>query len=107
MIVIGRLVEKINPGKYAVMQWHMQVGNITNNLKFEVYFTSPTLSAMNVVTWKYHVYDSSKGRYDMILGKYILTELSLRLNFSYHVIEADGGPFKGSTTPMIYLDMYE
>ena len=43
----------------------------------------------------------------MILGRYILTELGLNLKFSEHVIEADDGPFKGSTTPMVDLVMYK
>ena len=42
----------------------------------------------------------------MILGRYILTKLGLYSKFSEHVIKADGGPFKGSTTPMVYLGMY-
>ena len=57
-----RLVEKINPDKYAVMQWHMQAGNITTNIKVKVYLTLPKLSETNVVMWKCHVDDSAKGR---------------------------------------------
>ena len=54
------------------MQWHTEAGNITTNIKVEVNFTVPKLSATNVVTWKFHVDDSAKGIYDMILGKYLL-----------------------------------
>ena len=35
-IVMVRLVLKIGIEKYAVMQWHKQAGNITNNLKVKV-----------------------------------------------------------------------
>ena len=49
--------------------------NIMANLKVEVDFTLPVLSASDVVTWKFHVDDSAKGRYDMILGRDISTEL--------------------------------
>ena len=42
----------------------------------------------------------------MILGPDILTELGLNLKFSEHVIEADDGNFKGSTTPMVDLGTY-
>ena len=55
------------------MQWHMQAGNITTNFKAKVYFTLPTLSTTNDFTWKWHVDESAKGRYDMILGRYLLT----------------------------------
>ena len=43
----------------------------------------------------------------MILGRYILTWLKLNTNFSEHVIEADDGPFQGSTTPMIDFGTYK
>ena len=73
MIVMGRLVKKLSSEKYAPMKWHMQAGSITTNLKVKVNSTLPALSATNVVTWKCHVDDSAKGRYDTILGKYLLT----------------------------------
>ena len=103
---MGRLVEKIQPEKYALMQWHTQAKNITTTYKVKVDFTLTALSKNNVVTWKPHVDDSAKGRYDMILGKYLLTELGLNLKLSDHVIKADDGPFKGSTTPTFDLGTY-
>ena len=42
----------------------------------------------------------------MILGRDLLTELVLNLKLSEHIIEADDGPFKGSTTPMVDLDAF-
>ena len=82
------------------MQWHMLAGKITTNLKVKVYFTLLALSANNVVTWKFRMDNSAKGGYDIILGQDILTELELNLKFAEHAIEADDGPFKGSTTPI-------
>ena len=73
MVVMGRLVDKLYPEKYAHMQWHTQAVNITTNLKVKVDFTLPALSAMNVVTWRCHVNDYTKGRQNMILGRDILT----------------------------------
>ena len=69
---MGRLVEKLHPDKYAVMQWHTQDLNITTNLKVKVVFSLPALSTTNVVMWKCHMDDSAQGRYDMILGRDIL-----------------------------------
>ena len=80
--------------------------NITTNLKVKIDFTLPALSMMNVLTWKCHVGDPTKGRYDMILGQDILTSLVLNIEFSEHVIEADDGPFKGYTTPIVDLGAY-
>ena len=54
------------------MQWHTQAGNIITNIKVEIDFTLTELSATNVMTWNFHVGDSAKYRYAMILGKDIL-----------------------------------
>ena len=68
-----RLVQKLRPEKDAVMQWQTQARNINTNIKVNVDFTLPELSATNVVTWKCHEDDSDKGGYDMILVRYLLT----------------------------------
>ena len=73
------------------MQWNIQARNITTNLKVKIGFTLPALSATNAITWNCHVYDSAKGRYDIILGRDLLTEL---------------GPFNSSTTPMVDFGTY-
>ena len=71
MIVMGRLVTKLDK-KNDVMQCHTQVGNITTNLKVKVYFASPETSATRIMTWNFHVDDSTKGRYGMIIGRDLL-----------------------------------
>ena len=50
--------------------------------------------------------ESTKDRYEIILVQDLLTKLALNLKFSEHVIESDGGPFNGSTTPMVDLGKY-
>ena len=55
------------------MQWHTQAGSISTNMKVKIDFTLPELSTTKIVTWKFHVDDSDKGRYDIILGRYLLT----------------------------------
>ena len=107
MIVTRRLVQKLYTEKYAVTQWQAHAGNITTNFKVKVDFTLPAISMENIVTWKFHVDDSAKGRYGMILGRYLLKELVLNLNFSEHVIKADNGPLIGATAPMVDLGTYE
>ena len=84
----------------------MKAGNITTNINVEVEFTLPEPRAMNVVTWKCPVNDSTEVRYDIILGRDILTELGLNLKFFDHVIKAYDGNFKGYTEPMAGLGTY-
>ena len=51
----------------------MQTGNITTNLKVKINFNLLELSATNILTCNYHVNDSTKGIYYMILGRYLLS----------------------------------
>ena len=71
-IVMRRLLEKLYPEKYAVIQWQTQAGKITTNLKITVDFILLALSATNFVTWKCHVDVFARDRYDMVLGRDIL-----------------------------------
>ena len=86
-----------------MMQWNTQVGNITTNLKIKVDFTLLALSAVDVVTWNFHVDESTKGMYDMILVRVLFAELGINIKFSELVTEADDVPFNGSTTPIVDL----
>ena len=72
-IVTRRIIKKLCPEKDTPMQWNTQAGNIKTNIKAKIDFTLPAISAKNVVTWNFHVDDSAKGRYDMTLGRYLLT----------------------------------
>ena len=69
MIVMRRIIEELYPEKDALVQWNTQARNIATNLKVKIYFTSPALSATNSVTCVFHVDDSAKGRYDIIIGR--------------------------------------
>ena len=79
------------------MQWHTQAGNITAYIKLAVGFILPGLSPEHVVTWNCHVDESTKGRYNMIIRRDLLTELGSNLKLSDHAIESDYVTFKGST----------
>ena len=41
---------------------------------------------MDIVTYKCHVYDSAKGRYNMILRRDLLTNLGLEPKFSVFIV---------------------
>ena len=78
-LLMIRLVKKLSPEGDAPMLWNTQAGNIATNIKVKIDFTLPTLSKTNAVSWNFHVDDSAKGRYNMILGRDISTELVLNL----------------------------
>ena len=81
-IVMGRIINKLHHEKDAQVQRNTQAGNSITNIKVKIDFTLPALSATNVVTWKCHVDDSAKGRYDVSIGQDLLSELGLNLKFS-------------------------
>ena len=60
-----------------------------------------------LVTWYFHVDESAKVIYDMILGRDLLTELGLNLKFYDYVIEEYYVPFKGLTVPVDDMVTYE
>ena len=57
--------------------------------------------------WKFHIDKSTTGRYDMILGRYLLTELGLDLEFSENVIHGREGPYKLCSAPMVDVNNYD
>ena len=89
------------------MQWHMQSCSTTSNIKVKIDFTLYEISATKIMTWNFNVDDSSKGVYDMILGRDLLKDLVLNLKFFNNAIEADDGPFIGSMEFMVDLGTYE
>ena len=59
-----------------------------------------TFSAKKITTCKFHVGDSTKIRYDMIIGRDIITALVLYLKFSVYIIIGGDGSYKGCSAPM-------
>ena len=59
------------------------------------------------MTWKCHVEESANGKYDMILGRYLLTSLGLNLKFSGNVMHVGEGPYKWCSAPMVDVNNYD
>ena len=66
-------------------------------------FNLPGLSATKIVSWFFHVDDSSKGKYDMNLCIDLLTLLVLNLKLSEQAIKEYDETLKGSTSSMFGL----
>ena len=88
-----------------------------HNVKEDEYILFlPNFSATKIVTCKCHVEKSTNSRYDMILGRDLLTAMGLDLNLSKNVIiGGEGphkgliggeGPYKGCSSRMVYLRNY-
>ena len=53
------------------------------------------------------IYESTTGRYNMILGRDLLTVLGMDLNVSENIILGGEGPKKGCSAPMVGVNNYE
>ena len=104
---MGRIITNNNSKEGSMMKWHTQAVSITNNLKFKIDSTLPELIPTKIVVWNFHMDDSTRGRYDMILGRDLFTKLVLNLKLSYFVVDAYDELFKGSAAPMVDMGKYE
>ena len=66
--------------------WETQAGKFMTSKNVNVDFCLPEFSATKTVTWKCHVDESTNVRYDMILGRDLLTALGLNLKFYDNII---------------------
>ena len=106
-IITGSIIQKLCLNEDSMMQWHTQAGKVNTYLKVKIDCTSPEISVTKMVSWNFHADYSAKRRYDIILGRDILTELGLNIKFSGHVIEAYYRTFKESRAPMVDLGTYK
>ena len=57
--------------------------------------------------WKFHVDESTNGRYGMILDRDLLIPLGLNFKFSRNVIIGGEGPHEGCLAPMVDVSNYD
>ena len=57
--------------------------------------------------WKCHIYESTTGRYDMILGRDLITALGLDLKFSENIVTGGKGPYERCSEPMVDVRNYD
>ena len=81
--------------------WEPQASKFTTSKKVNVYFCLPEFSATKIVMWKCHVDKSTNGRYDMILGRDLITALVLYLKFSDNFILGGEGSYEGFSAPIV------
>ena len=93
-ILIVKLTSKIKWKERAETNWETEHRNFITSKRVKIDFCLPDFSATKIVTWKCHVEKSTKGRYNMILGRDLLISLGLDLKFSENVIIFIEGPYE-------------
>ena len=75
--------------------WETQSGKFTTSNNVNLDLCLPEFSATNIVTRKCRVDESTNGRYNMILGRDLLTALGLDFKFHDKIVISGKGPYIG------------
>ena len=67
----------------------------------------PEFSSIQIITHKCHIDECTNVRYNMILGRDLLTAPGLDLKISENIIIEGKVPCEGCSTPMVYLSNYD
>ena len=85
--------------------WNTKGGNFTTNYKAKVQITLPELDSNKIINWECHIDDNdNNNRYDMIIGRDLLSELKFCVDFGNNIISCNEGPFTGCSTRMKEID---
>ena len=81
-ILLGSKAKNLRKKTIAPIQWLTQAGVFETKYKSKVEFILPELDETKIVEWDFHVDVSrSNNRYDMILGRDIMSALDLDVCF--------------------------
>ena len=86
--------------------WETQYGKFFISKKAYIDFCLSDFSATNTVIWKHSVDKSTNVRYDMILGRDLLTSLGLDLKVSKHIMIVSEVTYVGCSSPMVDVSNY-
>jgi hypothetical protein len=82
--------------------WNTMGGKFTTNKTGFVTFSLPEFNLKKQISWEFHVDDRSESSsiYDMIMGRDLLGELGIIMNFNDHTVtwDADTIPMKDRDT---------
>ena len=91
--MVDNLKSKLKSKETLKTRWETQYGDFKTSNKETVYFCLPEFSATNSMMRKCHVYEFTNSKYNMIIGRYLLTKLELNLKFSENATIGGEGPY--------------
>ena len=90
-LLTRKFAQKLRVKKDNTTVWETGGGNITTTERCKIHFQLPQISpSMSIVT-DVHITESLGSRYDMILGRDMLRELKINLNFEKDSIDLQHG----------------
>ena len=91
-IVLEKHTQTLRHKNTKPVRWSTQGGDFLTTHKINVELVLPELDAKKSVTWNFYMDDSQKNsRYDMIIGRDLLLELTLDLCLFVCTIKGNGG----------------
>ena len=74
-IAMVKMKSKLKQKYFTTTAWETQAGKYTTSKIVNVHFCLPELSVTKIVTLKCLVNESTERRYNMILGRYVITAM--------------------------------
>ena len=87
--------------------WKTQTWKFMNSKKANIYLCLPDFIATKIVMWKCHVDKSTNGRYNIILGRDLLTALEIYIKCYENFIIGDKQPYEGCLALMVDISNYD
>ena len=93
-VMCTRLAKKLRIKKIPDVNWSTMAGNVKTGLKSKIEFSLPEFFEDRLIEWDSYL-TNDLGSYDMIIGRDLLCELGVDINFSTSTCTWDS-----STIPM-------
>ena len=111
-LVNHSFLTKLKKAKVPPTTWSTKAGSFQTTSRCKCTFSFPEFHENKYITWKVYVDESDPemSRYDMIVGRDILTEIGLDLKFSEQVMEWDNATVPMRSTRWLdshHIDLYE
>jgi len=88
-LVSKKITKKLRILKESKCIWNTAAGPMETNQKCKLQFMFPELSETKLIEWKMHIVDSKSMNYDIIIGRDVLEELGIIIDFKSKQITWD------------------
>ena len=99
-LINADLVKKLRMKRDSPVKWKTAAGSFKTSTRCNVVFSLPELQEKRVMKSNFHVVNEQMTQYDMIIGRDLLSELGIDLEFSTNQIRWDEAvlPFRDSAS---------
>ena len=106
-----KFVSKLKTRDIKTSNWATKGGNFKTSRKADIQFIMPEFHRHKEVRWTVYVdQSSSESRYDMIIGRYLMSELGFKIDFQTGRMEWDNASIPMESVDKLdskYVDHFE